>query len=383
MRHGLSRSSVSSLGLSMLACQTHLITKPAGYDQGVLGGLIALPTFLSANRINPDDSDLQGTIVAIYDIGCLTGCIIMGFVGQKLGRRMFIVIGGVLLFVGAGLQAGANGVSYLISGRVVGGIGMGMVTTMVPIWVSETAKANQRGALVAAQLAIVIFGVTVAYWFDFGMIKQHPNTTAVWRVPIAFQVFFIILTWITIFFLPESPRYLYAQGYHDDADNITARLHDTTVDSDEVQNHRKEVFAILEAEKELKFTFKHLFKDGSKVNVTWRLWLGVLVQFLQQMDGNNIVSYVSTLGLAIMYIWEYELTRRCRPVRDLPLHQLTWNVSESGSPHLWWCHTGLFRRFLYAHLHRRKIWPAHYDAVGCYLLLTLDDSLHHRPSCEH
>lgn len=99
--------------------------KSQGYDQGVLGGLIALPSFLKANRINPDNADIQGTIVAIYDIGCLTGCIIAGFFGQKMGRRLFIVIGGALLVVGAGLQAGAQGASYLITGRVIGGIGMG------------------------------------------------------------------------------------------------------------------------------------------------------------------------------------------------------------------------------------------------------------------
>ena len=67
---------------------------------------------------------------AIYDIGCLTGCIICGVTGQMLGRRMFIVIGGVLVLVGAGLQAGAHGTSYLISGRVVAGLGMGLNTTV-------------------------------------------------------------------------------------------------------------------------------------------------------------------------------------------------------------------------------------------------------------
>lgn len=134
-----------SLYLFLLAVYADIRTK--GYDQGVLGGLIALPNFLSANRIDPDDADLQGTVVAIYDIGCLTGCIITGIVGQKLGRRLFIVIGGVLLCIGAGLQAGANGTSWLISGRVVGGIGMGFNTTMVPIWVAETSKAATRGAL--------------------------------------------------------------------------------------------------------------------------------------------------------------------------------------------------------------------------------------------
>ncbi|KAK5204079.1 hypothetical protein LTR47_008603 [Exophiala xenobiotica] len=192
-----------------------------GYDQGVLGGLIALPSFLKANHISANDADLQGTIVAIYDIGCLTGCIIAGFVGQKLGRRIYIALGGVFLVVGAGLQAGARGSSYLIAGRVIGGIGM------------------------------------------------------------------------------ESPRYLYACGAVEDADNIMARIYSVRVDSAEVAKHRADVFAALEMEKEYKFSFKNLFYDTSPVNTTWRLWLGVLCQLLQQMDGNNIVSYVG-LPLSVL-----------------------------------------------------------------------------------
>ncbi|KAK4941566.1 hypothetical protein LTR10_018585 [Elasticomyces elasticus] len=265
-----------------------------GYDQGVLGGLIALPSFLKANHIDPDNADLQGTIVAIYGIGCLTGCIICGFVGQILGRRLYIVIGGGLIIVGAGLQAGARGSSYLIAGRVIAGIGMGLTTTMVPIWVAETSKATSRGALIATQLTIVILGLTIAYWFDYGMLQHHPNTEAVWRLPIAFQVVFIILAWATIFFLPESPRYLYAKGQVDDADDIMARIHSVPVDSAIVTKHRADVFATLEAEKEYKFSFKNLFYDTSPVNTTWRLWLGVLSQLFQQMDGNNIVSYYAT-----------------------------------------------------------------------------------------
>ena len=206
---------------------------------------------------------------------------------------MFIVIGGALLCIGAGLQAGSHGIAYMIGGRVVGGVGMGMTTIMVPIWVSECAKAASRGALVAAQLAIVIFGVTLAYWFDFGMIHSYQAKEIAWRVPIAFQVFFILLTWATIFFLPESPRYLYAKGHTEDADAVMARLYDVHVGSEEVEKLRTEIFAVLEAEREYRFTVKHLLKDDSALNVTWRLWLGVLVQFLQQMDGNNIVSYVS------------------------------------------------------------------------------------------
>lgn len=265
-----------------------------GYDQGVLGGLIALPIFLRDNGINPNDSNLQGTIVAIYDIGCLSGCILCGIFGQKLGRRTYIVIGGILMVIGAGLQAGAHGTSYLIVGRVIAGIGNGLETTMVPIWVAETSKAGNRGALIATQLTIVILGLTIAYWFDYGMINNHPNTSAVWRLPIAFQVVFIVLTWMLVVLLPESPRYLYAQNQHEDADDIMARIYSVPVHDPVVASHRHDVLVALEAEKEMNFGFTDLFFDKSAVNTSWRLWLGVLVQFFQQMDGNNIVSYYAT-----------------------------------------------------------------------------------------
>ena len=146
---------------------------------------------------------------------------------------------------------------------------------------------------IATQLSIVILGLTIAYWFDYGMIRNHPETSAVWRLPLAFQVVFIIFTWAMIFFLPESPRYLYANGHTADADHVMARIYSVPVDSAEVARHRSDVFAALEAEKEYNFSIKNLFYDNSPVHTTWRLWLGVLVQFFQQMDGNNMVSYVS------------------------------------------------------------------------------------------
>jgi Sugar (and other) transporter len=66
------------------------------------------------------------------------------------------------------------------------------------------------------------------------------------------------------------------------------------VASAELVKHRRDVMNVLAAEKEYDFKLKNLFVDDSLVNTTWRMWLGVLVQFLQQMDGNNIVSYYAT-----------------------------------------------------------------------------------------
>lgn len=101
------------------------LTNCSSYDQGVLGGLIALPNFLESNNMNPDNADEQGTVVAIYSVGCFTGCLMIAFIGNMLGRRMFIVIGGLMVILGGSLQAGAQGTEYLYSGRIIGGIGMG------------------------------------------------------------------------------------------------------------------------------------------------------------------------------------------------------------------------------------------------------------------
>lgn len=121
VQHGRSHFS----GMSWAVLVLSRVLNDRRYDQGVLGGLIALPNFLESNNMNPDDANLQGTVVAIYSVGCFTGCLIMAFIGKMLGRRMFIVIGGALIIIGGSLQAGAHGVEYLIAGRVIAGIGMG------------------------------------------------------------------------------------------------------------------------------------------------------------------------------------------------------------------------------------------------------------------
>lgn len=95
-------------------------------------------------------------------------------------------------------------------------------------------------------------------------------------------------------FLPESPRYLYANGHIADADLVMARIYSTDVKNAEVTKHRRNVLTALETEQEHKFNWKTLFYNESPLNITWRLWLGVLVQFFQQADGNNLVSYYAT-----------------------------------------------------------------------------------------
>jgi MFS family permease len=98
--------------------------------QGVLGGLVTYPGFLNAIG-NPSPSFL-GLIVALYNVGCLVGCIIAAMVGDRIGRKRTILWGGVIMVICGTIQATTYGSTQLIIGRVFSGVGNGMICVSVP-----------------------------------------------------------------------------------------------------------------------------------------------------------------------------------------------------------------------------------------------------------
>lgn len=108
-----------------------------GYDQGVMSGLLTGDAFTATfPEIDTTDkgngsSSLQGTVVAIYEIGCFFGAIFCLLVGERLGRRWCIMSGCVVLSIGAILQATAFGIPQMIVGRIIAGLGNGMNTSTI------------------------------------------------------------------------------------------------------------------------------------------------------------------------------------------------------------------------------------------------------------
>lgn len=109
-----------------------------GYDQGVMSGLLTgaafTKVFPSIDTTNGGSSTVQGTVVAIYEIGCFFGALICMLVGERLGRKKCIAIGCIVLSIGAALQASAYSLAQLIVGRVVAGLGNGMNTSTIRKW---------------------------------------------------------------------------------------------------------------------------------------------------------------------------------------------------------------------------------------------------------
>lgn len=155
----------TALTMTRVACGTDMTL--FGYDQGVFGGVIVTQDFLKTLKIT-NNTSLQGTITAIYDIGCFFGAIAAYFIGDRLGRKKTVLLGTTILSIGALLQITTYSVAQIIVGRVIAGIGNGINTATAPPWQAETSKASWRGKLIVIELILNIAGFSFSNWVTFG-----------------------------------------------------------------------------------------------------------------------------------------------------------------------------------------------------------------------
>lgn len=271
-----------------------------GYDQGVMSGLLTGNAFtnmfpeIDTTNGGGGSSSLQGTVVAIYEIGCFFGAIFCLLWGEYLGRRKCIMLGCVVLSIGAALQASAYGIPQMIVGRIVAGLGNGMNTSTIPVWHSELMNAKDRGRGLAIELAINIFGVMLAYWTDYGM--SFVLNESQFRFPLALQILFAVVTLAGVIFLPESPRWLVAHDRHDEAREILWAVNKNAKqinkDDPAISRNLAEIQHAIREEREAAQTssFKAMFKNGDQ-KFLYRTLLGIGGQFMQQLSGINLITY--------------------------------------------------------------------------------------------
>ncbi|KAJ9630344.1 hypothetical protein H2204_008409 [Knufia peltigerae] len=184
-----------------------------GYDQGVMGGLLALPQF--QERFRHPSPTMQGFMVASYDLGCLLGAMLCFYFANLTGRRWTIAIGCVVLLVGAALQTASYSVAQFIVGRIVAGVGVGAVSATVPMYISECCKASRRGIMICIQLAIVVTGIVISGFTNYGLVFETPSLAGKdgqWRTALGIQMTFPVFVFFLLPFCPESPRWLASRG---------------------------------------------------------------------------------------------------------------------------------------------------------------------------
>ncbi|KAL1630203.1 hypothetical protein SLS54_001063 [Diplodia seriata] len=257
-----------------------------GYDQGVFSGIVGNEHFLDVVD-HPNDT-LLGIIVAVYNLGCFTGCIAAFCFGEKLGRRRAMWVAMAWIIVGGALQASAYSRGHMIAARFITGIGTGIETSTVPMYQAELSQAHNRGRLVCSEPLFVGIGIVIAYWFDYGI--NFVGGEIAWRLPIACQVIFAIIVVVLVFGLPDSPRDLFNKGRHDDAIKVLCDVFDQEPEHPSIKKTKAEILHALALEGESQKSWLHIFQQD-EVQTGKRVLLAYGMQFMNQVGGINLVVY--------------------------------------------------------------------------------------------
>ncbi|GJN73708.1 hypothetical protein PLICBS_007791 [Purpureocillium lilacinum] len=260
-----------------------------GYDIGILSTVFVAPGFKDALH-HPSSSE-TGLITAIFAVGgWLSYAALAGPVNDRLGRRWAGVAGVAVLSLGAALQAGAVHLAMMIVGRFIAGVGTSVVSTAVPLYLSEISPARHRGAILALNQTGIAFGIAIAFWTGYGYSfwNTKRGVELEWRLSIVMQFIPALVFCIGAPFLHESPRWLLEHDLDEAAVKSLSALRGRD-NVEEVQSELEEIRSSILWNRENSITNAKVFVTNKAL---WaRLWRAWALQFLQQMSGAGGIRY--------------------------------------------------------------------------------------------
>nr|BAK06754.1 predicted protein [Hordeum vulgare subsp. vulgare] len=275
-----------------------------GYDSGYINGVLSSRVFIDAiegvgaEKISASKTSL---IVSILSAGTFFGALIAGDAADMIGRRPTIISGCLIYLVGVVIQMfAAEGLAAIVVGRIVAGLGVGFVSAIIILYMSEICPRKIRGALVSGyQFAITIGIMLAAIVVNF---TKDRSDDGAYRIPIGIQFAWGSILGFGLFCLPESPRYFVKKQNIPRARNTLARLRGQDENSALVEAELAEIVANAEYERSMMpsttwfGTWAACFR-GSVFDPSSNLRktiLGTSLQMMQQWTGVNFIFYYST-----------------------------------------------------------------------------------------
>ncbi|OAA63054.1 General substrate transporter [Cordyceps fumosorosea ARSEF 2679] len=255
-----------------------------GYDQGVMSGIITGPYFI--DYFDHPSKAAVGTMVAILEIGALISSLIVGRLGDVIGRRKTILYGSCIFFVGGALQTLASTMAMMMLGRIIAGLGVGMLSTIVPVYQSEISPPHNRGKLACIEFSGNIIGYTTSVWVDYGCGFIKSNLS--WRIPLLMQCVMGALLALGSLIIVESPRWLLDTDQDEEGMVVIANLYGGgDIHSSNARDEYKEIkMSVLLQRQEGERTYADMFQ-----RYRTRVLIAMSAQALAQLNGINVISY--------------------------------------------------------------------------------------------
>lgn len=255
-----------------------------GYDQGVMSGIITGPFF--KDYFNQPTRAEVGTMVAILEVGAFFASLVVGRVGDMIGRRRTIFYGSGIFFVGGALQTFATGMPMMLLGRVIAGIGVGMLSTIVPVYQSEISPPHNRGKLACIEFTGNITGYATSVWVDY--FCSYINSNYSWRLPLLMQCVMGALLGFGSLVIVESPRWLLDNDHDEEGIVVIANLYGGgDIHNAKARDEYREIkMDVLLQRQEGEKSYKDMFR-----RYRTRVFIAMSAQAFAQLNGINVISY--------------------------------------------------------------------------------------------
>ncbi|GAA5900918.1 hypothetical protein JCM6882_005978 [Rhodosporidiobolus microsporus] len=268
-----------------------------GFDGSIMNGFFGLATFLR-DTDNPD-ANKQGLLTAAISLGYLIGFLPASWLSDRYGRRYPQLFGAAVVVAAVLVQVFALGGWNFFGARLLLGFGAAFPLTAGSAHLFELVHPRQSATMATLFGATYWVGSVVASWSTFGFSYMSSNWS--WRAPALLQGLASLIQLFALYFVPESPRWLVAQGRSEEAKEILAKYHANGDGDDElVLAELAEIHTAIELEKEAA-GFGYLDFLKTKGN-RYRLFLCCFIGFQTQFLGNTLLSYyllpiLGTLGV--------------------------------------------------------------------------------------
>ncbi len=273
-----------------------------GYDWVVVGGA----KLFFERYFELKDASSSGWANSCALIGCLAGALLAGALSDKFGRKRLLICSAALFAITSVGNGLAPTFSAFVAWRILGGVAIGLASNLSPMYIAEVAPAQMRGRLVAVNQLTIVIGILLAQYINWFLVRNLPAGStdefirtswygqAGWRWMFALTALPSLLFFFSMFFVPESPRWLIKNGRDDLARRILGRIGGAAYAEAEV----REVRTTLSREEIQHVRFADLL-DRRMVTV---LALGVGLAVFQQWCGINVIfNYAEEIFKAAGY----------------------------------------------------------------------------------
>ncbi|KAJ5358755.1 uncharacterized protein N7496_011168 [Penicillium cataractarum] len=238
------------------------------------------------------------TANGVFSGGGAVGTLFMMWACDQFGRKVCIQLGAFFAMFGGALQAGANSLDMFQAGRFLCGLGIGILVTVCPMYLSEMSSPLRRGWLVGHHAIFLVFGYMLAGWVGFACYYAENIPAFGWRFPLALQCLPPLVLLAGSPWLPRSPRWLISKGKLDEAQHVLQRLRESPDDPDNLA--AKEEF--FQTKEQIRLEAEKMTEYGSpwvavikKKSYRKRMIIGFLTQWGAEFGGPLIINNYAVL----------------------------------------------------------------------------------------